>query len=235
MRKESLQKIIDDHNAWLNNPLKGACASLRRLSLCNCDLQDLDLRYADFTMTNMYGADLKRTRLVGACFFEASLCEADLRHADLRDADLRNADLRGADLTGATLCGAKLEGTRGLPPIACPETGGFTAYKRVEKYNKDTASTTYFIAELYIPANAKRSSATTRKCRCSRAKVIRFWNFDRTIADIEYAYSSHNPTFRYLKGEYVTPRYSFDENRWNECTSGIHFFLTFNEARDYYL
>lgn len=37
---------------------------------------------------------------------------------------------------------------------------------------------------------------------------------------------------RYEIGEFVYPD-SFDEDRWRECSNGIHFFTTFDEAKNY--
>ena len=149
----------------------------------------------------------------------ANLWDADLQGADLRGANLRGADLRCADLWGADLWGAKDVNY----PIACPEKGSFTAFKKVSDG---------YIVELEIPADAQRSSATSRKCRCSYARVISITNKDGSPANAEVVYSSHDPNFAYRVGEIVKPD-SFDPNRWNECAPGIHFFITRQEAVDY--
>lgn len=47
------------------------------------------------------------------------------------------------------------------------------------------------------------------------------------------AFSIWNPNFKYEKGKMVQPEEPFCENRFNECESGIHFFMTFNEAMRY--
>ena len=43
------------------------------------------------------------------------------------------------------------------------------------------------------------------------------------------AFSQHDPSFKYQVGKKVVPD-GFDEDRWNECASGIHFYLTRVEA-----
>jgi hypothetical protein len=78
------------------------------------------------------------------------------------------------------------------------------------------------ICELSIPADAKRSNATGRKCRCDHATVVS-----------GEGVSQHDPSFGYSPGFVVTPREPFDEDRWNECGSGIHFFITREEAEAY--
>lgn len=161
----------------------------------------------------------------------ADLRGADLRKADLRKADLWGADLLGADLWGADLWGAKLleADLRGADPndetkiricITCPDTGEFIAWKAVGKY----------IVKLEIPDDAKRSSATTRKCRADKARVLEIQNKDGSKADVEECVSERGGIYKV--GEMIYPD-KWDECRWNECSHGIHFFVTRMEAEDW--
>ena len=163
----------------------------------------------------------------------ANLCDADLRGANLCDADLykadlRVADLRGADLRGAYLHNADLRGTKNVPyiPMVCPEEGDFTGWKKAEG-NKNTV-----IVKLHIPSDAKRSSATTRKCRCSKAEVIAIYNLDGTEAGETTCHSDYDNSFIYEVGKTVEVT-NFNEDRWSECAKGIHFFINRQEAIDY--
>ena len=140
--------------------------------------------------------------------------KADFSYCDLRGADLRGADLRGANLSCA----------EGVPyiPMVCPEEGDFIGWKKAG--NK--------IVKLHIPQDALRSSATTRKCRCNKAEVVEIYNIDGTIADERIVSSSHDSSFTYEVGKTVEVQ-DFDNNRWEECTRGIHFFINRQEAIDY--
>ena len=134
------------------------------------------------------------------------------------------ADLMGADLRGANLWGADLRGADLKYPITCPEEGSFIGFKKVHD----------FIIKLEIPADAKRCSATSRKCRCEFAKVLSITKLDGSDADCDRI-TNHNPWYSectYTVGEMVYPD-SFDDDRWNECSHGIHFFITRQEAVDY--
>ena len=133
------------------------------------------------------------------------------------------ADLWGADLRRANLWGAKInENTKVNLPISCPDTGTFTAWKKARGY----------IVQLEIPAEAKRVSATTRKCRCNMAKVVAIQNIDGTDSGLSEVCSGYDHNFIYKVGETVTVD-RFDDNRWNECSNGIHFFITRQEAVEY--
>ena len=155
----------------------------------------------------------------------ADLERADLYGADLREANLEGADLREANLRRADLYGADLYGAKNVPfiPYSCPDFGMFIGYKKASGY----------IVELEIPEDAKRLSATTRKCRCDKAKVLRILNADRTVANITEVKSSYDNSFIYKVGEVVAVN-NFDDYRWNECGTGIHFFINFQEAVNYY-
>ena len=154
--------------------------------------------------------------------------------ANLRDADLYCANLRGTDLRGANLSGADLRGAKNTDkiewnartafyPLQCPETGSFIGYKKAADK----------IVMLEICADAKRSSATSRKCRCSKAKVLSITNLDGSESGLSEIESDYDKDFIYRVGETVEVP-DFDDNRWNECAAGIHFFITRDEAVKYY-
>ena len=154
----------------------------------------------------------------------ADLYRADLRGADLRGADLCEADLCEADLCEADLRGADLRGARNLSvPIACPEEGSFIGFKKV----RDD-----LIVKLLIPEDAKRCSATSRKCRCDKATVVSITNIDGTESQCTSTVSRWSSDFVYNVGEMVSVD-NFEEDRFIECAPGIHFFITREEAVNY--
>ena len=235
--KEELVSILNKHKMWLRNYREGERADLtgvdlRRADLTGADLTEADLRgaylrEAQLRVANLHGAYLRGADLTGADLRGADLRGADLRGAYLREAYLRGADLTGADLTGADLTGADLTGARNVPylPMACPDEGEYTAYKKVRGN---------YIVVLQVPSYAKRSSALGRKCRCDKADVIRIDNLDGSMANVSTVYSSYDSNFKYTVGETVTVE-NFDDNRWNECAPGIHHFMNRQEAVNYIL
>ena len=248
-----LNKILSNHKLWLMDELNGIRADLsgadleyadldgadlRDANLSGADLRGADLRSANLWYADLRGADLRDASLGcadlgyadlgGANLGGADLDGADLRDADLRGANLGHANLYGADFSGADLGGADLWSTdlscvkNIFFPMACPEKGSFIAFKKAGCY----------IIELFIPSNAKRCSATSRKCRCSKAKVISITTPSGDKTNITEVHSNYDPNFIYKLGEYVEVK-NFDDNRWNECSTGIHFFITRQEAVNY--
>ena len=144
---------------------------------------------------------------------EADLSWADLRRADLEGANLRGADLEGANLRWAILRGADLRGAdlRGakLPHFQLPE-GVLTVWKVVAGN----------IVCLSIPAGARRTATPiSRKCRAEYADVV----------SIEGGRPATTRGLEYVVGRRVTPD-NYDPDIRVECTNGIHFFTTREEA-----
>jgi hypothetical protein len=114
-----------------------------------------------------------------------------------------------------------------------PETGSFIGWKQVNVYKSNNGHEEFIakgIVKLYIPANAKRISSG-RKCRCDKAKVLKIYNPYHTDECFNTAKSMYNDDFEYKVGEYVYAD-DFDEE-CNECSNGIHFFLSEREAMAY--
>ena len=151
-------------------------------------------------------SDLKN--LWNANLRNANLWNADLRYADLRDADLRNVNLWNADLRDANLRDAD------LPPFQIPE-GELIVYKKL---------THETIATLKIESHFERTGTLVgRKCRCSGALVLSLSPAMSKQSGI------HDSSLVYKVGEYTYPD-KYDPDPRIECTNGIHFFLTREEA-----
>ena len=240
MKREDLQKILENHSLWLRDEggeranLSGADlsgADLSGVNLCGANLCGAYLRQADLSGANLSGADLRGADLSYANLRRADLSyanlgQADLSVANLSCANLRQANLSGTDLSRANLSGAYLSGAdlrevshnenTAFFALQCPEEGSFIAWKKCQNN---------VIVKLLIPEDAKRSSATSRKCRASKAIVLE-------VIGAEQAISTNDMSFVYEVGKEVVPD-SFDDDRWNECSHGVHFFMTRKEAENY--
>ena len=242
----NLNEILRKHEMWLNNKKDGECANLRGADLRNVDFKNIklrdadlsnanlsyaDLRGADLKCANLYNANLKGANLIGADLKCSNLNNANLSYADLRGTDLKYANLYNIDLRYAILYDADLRYANLIDiktnmytigfSLVCPEKGSFIGYKKVGAY----------IVELLILEDAKRSSATTMKCRCDKAKVLDIENI-LTGKKIKKVSSNYDSDFVYKIGEIVTVD-NFDDNRWNECSTGIHFFMNRENAINY--
>lgn len=210
--KKTLEKAV-------KNGVNLAKADLVGANLKGVNLEGAKLIGANLTDANLYKANLKNATLTGVNFCFANLERANFEDADLHSADFFCANLEDANLKNVNFYNAYVYGTRNIPngiPMACPENGSFIGWKKVI----DNGA---YLVKLEIPADAKRSSATSKKCRCSKAKVLEITNI-KTNKNVKEIYNLNFVGCLYRVGEMVYPD-SFDENRWNECSHGIHFFM----------
>ena len=221
-------------------------ADLSGVDLSNADLSRADLSRANLSNANLFCADLSRAYLRGAYLRGANLSNADLFCADLSRADLSRANLRGANLSRAYLSNADLSNADlSNANLFCADLYGANLYgARIDavalarqKIVPDGTLVVWkklsegVVAQLEIPNDAQRTNAIgSRKCRSSAAVVVALFK-DGVLFDGE-AFDSHTGTVRYKAGEVVLPD-SYDDNALIECSNGVHWFLTREEAEAY--
>lgn len=224
-----LSNVLDLHKKWLEGKPGGVRANLSNVDLRFADLRNANLSNANLSCADLVGVNLRHTNLSYTNLRYANLSYtnlsfSDLSYSSLKNTNLNHADLRGtklggADLIGAILCGNETNEITSFFDLQCPEEGSFIGYKKADGK----------IVVLQITEDSKRSSATTRKCRCSKAKVLRIEDTEGNILDVKSVRSNYDENFVYTVGGIVEVK-DFDNDRWNECSTGIHFFMTKQEA-----
>lgn len=198
------------------------CADFSNIDFSWTDFEDVCLDDADFTGANLSNArfshiSMQRVKLIGA-----KVCAANLRYCNLTGAHAEGADLENANFEFACMKHITSDEKTRFFRMYCPAEGPFLGYK---KCCNDR------LVQLLIPADAKRVSATSRACRCNKAKVLTIKSFDYTQS-YEEAWSLVDENFVYRKGQWVQAD-DFNEDRWMESTRGIHFWMTREEAKKY--
>lgn len=199
--------------------------------------EQLDLRWADLGGANLRGANLYRADLGGADLGGANLYRASLRSAYLSEANLYGANLRGVDLSAANLSGADLSGAdlRGANLFGADLSGTNLSEALWDYTTIGTAPAPEgdligwgkkggLLVKMLVPAAARRSCATTRKFRAEYVQVL---EIESGVQRVEH-FSEHGAA-TYEVGQ-ITRADEWDDDRWNECSHGIHFFLSRHEA-----
>lgn len=259
VNEKELGTVIELHQRYLRGEAGGVCADLSNKLIKDVDLSGINLSRANLeeaalinvrmVKSKLNGANLRNATIFNSDFTDAymsyanlicakfrgtSLALADLSFSDMRYAVFINTDFFHADICGVNMYGSNLRSAYNVHSVKtnattlfynllCPEEGSFVGWK---KCKSDT------IVKLLITDNAKRSSATTRKCRCSEAVVLDIQHLDGSKYESNYTHSMSDPFFVYRIGKTVKVE-DFCENRWNECSEGIHFFITRDEAVNY--
>ena len=144
------------------------------------------------------------------CLEAGVAARADLADADLADANLAGADLADAYLADADLARADLADANLAPHAICPAEGSFIAYKKVSTGT----------IKIEIPAEAKRTSSHVgRKCRAEFVRVIAGSGKSERGGE-------------YVEGEIYRPDW-YDPDPRIECSHGVHFFVTMEEAEQW--
>jgi len=201
-------------------------ANLSRANLSGATLYGATLYGATLSRATLSRATLSRANLSGATLYGATLSRANLSRANLSGANLSGATLSGAnlsraDLSGANLSRADLNKIRHQFQIV-PEESGFIAWKKGRNNH---------LIKLEIPKEAKRHNClTSRKCRAEFVKVLDIRNSKGHKA--KKCYGLYNSDFEYVVGGIVKAD-SYDPDPLTECSNGIHFFVTKQEAKDW--
>ena len=192
---------------------------------CDADFCDADFRDADFRDANFIGAKFCDAKFIGAIFHcanfrDANFIGANFIGADFRDANFHDANFCDANNINEVISFANIANTALC--MQCPEEGSFIGFKKVVGG----------IVKLRVTESAKRSSATTHKCRCSEAEVLEIQNRDGTKSERTSVSSKYDCNFIYSVGTIVSVP-DFNDDRWVECSRGIHFFMSRQEAVNY--
>ena len=164
---------------------------------------------------NLSGADLSGANLSGAYLSGANLSGANLSWANLSWANLSGANLSWANLSGANLMDAK-DADLAIARTRILADGDIVGWKKC----RDGV-----IVKLRIPSDAKRSHAFGRKCRAEFADVLE-------VIGAEFGISQHDDVTKYVAGERIVPD-GFDEDWANECSTGVHFYISRIEAENH--
>ena len=218
--------IFDD--CWISNTM-----------FDDSDLSNSLFKHASFNDCSFVNADVSCAFFISSFFRYSNLSNVNANGASFDKIAFEHVNMKGAHFTSSIFVKVALDDSEivdaySLPdiPLACPSSGSFIGWKKVLIFNHSSRRMiTTAIAKLEIPEDAKRSSELSNKCRCDKAKVISIESLDGERFYQE-AVSYRDHSFIYKVGETVSVP-NFDECRWHECSSGIHFFIDKQAAIDY--
>lgn len=257
--KITLEKAIEEHTALNGLLLIGADLSEMKFThwfisdatFVNCNMSstmwdDVQMYSVVFQKVSFKMAVIKNSEIVDSAFFWNNLIhttfEKDVLSNNIFSFCIGFRNTKFKEVKRFETCffdndlikAHETLNTDSYYPINCPSHGSFIGWKIVMyKDSSETGKKSYALVKLEIPEDAKRSSASTssRKCRCSKAKVLEIVDVDTQEPLTRVTGKNFTPT-EYIVGEMVYPD-SFDDNRWNECSHGIHFFINKEDALNY--
>lgn len=159
LKAERLKKVFELHEIWLRSGGKRG----KRAVITNTYMGHINMRYANLRYAILTGNDMRLIDMRDSDLSHAILTGNDMRHTDMRHSNLSHAVLRCNDMTGTDMGFTYMTGTcieDCIIPMACPSDGAFIGWKKAILGCGEAV-----LVKLLIPEDAKRSSATGRKCR----------------------------------------------------------------------
>lgn len=203
---------------------KGATIADVHFVECDCKAAELmcssisytEIKDCIFTAASFKLARISYTRIKNTNFDYAFFKAAEFQCGYMVDCDLNESDIAHTYFHGLSVKDAK-----NIPHVGmkCPSHGSFIAWKACKHRRKNV------IVKLLIPEDAKRISFTSLKCRADKAVVLEIQDADGNKLDFKTARSLMDPSFVYTVGGTVYPEHPLNEDRFEECSSGIHFFV----------
>lgn len=180
----------------------------------------------NLTDTKFYNCSLQATTFKDNIYNNTIFSQSNLNSCAFIDANLLTtrfpfSSLQEATFDRDTIISKNLEASLTILPAFGTSFVGW----KLCKHDK--------IVKLLIPADARRSNSTSRKCRAEKVVVLEIQDKEGNVKpNGAEAYSMYYPFFAYKQGEVVTS-YFWGDHRWTTCAPGIHFFLTREEVVAY--
>lgn len=239
LHKSENCEIIEIYNFNLSDFIFDSI-TFKNVEFYNCifdcaDFINCNIENCTFNECNMKSIDFHNTLITNTKFTDVNLSKSKFE----QDTVISNVKFRETNLSKVDFKNANISNIYGnvhtqFYHLQCPEEGSFIGFKKVETIN--STENKYYILKLFIPEDAKRSSATSRKCRASYVKTLKIEEYDKNGNFIKEVNEVENRMYLektlYKVNEFTYPS-DFDENRWDECSEGIHFFITKEEAIQY--
>lgn len=89
-----------------------------------------------------------------------------------------------------------------------------------------------YVVVLQILEDSKRCSGISRKCKYDKAKVLCIQNIDGSNSNVNCIKSDYDLNIVYNVGTIIRVN-DFDDDRWNDSSCGIYFFMDRKEAIEY--
>lgn len=249
---KTIQQKIEAHKKYLEHPWQfWNKARFVGQDLSGCNFENCDLR----------GADFRRAKFdKGVVFRDCDLREANFKGAELEGVEFENCefsynedrlfaryikmpfwmnklrykkDIRCS--AGKHLIDSKMNtiiyGVKARDFLKEP----FYGYKIIETAHETEGNLTmykYGLATLFINPKDGALVYGGYKCRCAKAFVLSIKDKDGVFYNEGHSIYAKGPCTKYKVGDYVTAD-SFDDAWDVECSNGIHFFMSEQEAWDY--
>jgi hypothetical protein len=213
-------------------------------SFIECNFDNRIIKHT-FTSCKFVDCSFRDSKIISTVFDQCTFYSTNFKNSTIKDSNIlrcySDCAFNHIKFMNTRLCNNSISFVKSKNIDAkqiVPSTGAFIGWKKAIPVDSSTGYRLpgYVIVKLQILASSKRVGIN-RKCRCNKAKVLKMYRIDeegkKLKDDISCAISIYNSDFVYKVGETVEVSLSCFDEEPNECSNGIHFFLTEQEAIDY--
>ena len=190
-------------------------ANFRTATAMTCNFMETTMNNAGFD-----NAVMSESNFYGSMLRMSSLYRTKLDRTNFSFADLTSSDFLEADLYKSTLCNACFVSAKNIPyiPTWLP-VESFIAWVKV------IGETDSYIVKIKILNDSERFRGVGDICRCNKALVLEIQNLEGEKLDIEeIEYHDKKGTLVFHVWE-VTECENWQPGRWDDCLTGITFFI----------
>ena len=213
LRKTNFKQATINYNSAFN------CADLSRSNFRYASIRDCNFSNAELDCSDCNSIVIKNSNFSNANLFDANFVKAGIVNSNFKESKLHDTIFTRARIGNTNFKEAKTNHTTTGLYSSCPEEGSFIGFKKANGC----------LVKLKILSDARRSSATGYKCRCDKAKVLKITDL-KTGEEVKEIASNFDISFIYKVGKIVEEP-NYNENKWEECAEGIHFFLNKDLAK----
>jgi hypothetical protein len=228
----------------LDSGIDFSYADFYRMDLSGTDFHGANLFSSNFREATANTCNFRETNLNNSNFDKGVACECDFYGSSARMSsffrtkldkcvfamtDLSNSDFLEASLRKSVFCGCPLSGVKNIPvfiPTYLPE-GDFIGWVKVIGENEN------YIIKIKVLNDSKRTRGMGDICRCDKALVLSIQDLEGNELDVEeIEYHDRTGTMVFRKQEVVECEHWYP-GRWDDCQSGITFFIDRQSAMLY--
>lgn len=187
--------------------------SIRASSMRYTHIEESSFKHMKMSSILMSGCEISKTKFNAGYWADVDATVASFKSCEMTDLSIERCTFTGSNFHKIKKENVAFDSITIGYYNACPTHGSFIGWKVARGH----------LIKLLIPKDALRSSATTNKCRASKAKVLEVTRL-KDGEKVKGVPSSRDIQFIYKVGKTMEVP-DFDKNRWEECSTGIHFFI----------
>lgn len=213
LTQAKLQNAILTNNDFINSLLD------------ECNLSEINIIDSRIICCNLSSVDLVESILIDDTFERCNFDLANLKNSYIKLSNLYNNNFYGSFLKDAEIKNSRLNGSNLIETRFDEVQINLKEYRKGKVLTEDIIGykqcLNHVIVTLKIPRGAIVFSVNGQKCRTNKAEVI-------AIDGANRAYSRYNRMSYYVGDKFNIYNFNCEYNQ--ECSEGIHFFMTREEA-----